>query len=135
MYRLKERFFKTLCAFVNLIVAVGILQLYFAAKTCVLIKKYSKEAIWIQRDYCIFILFKSFIIVNFGSVESNNVSLQFAIFNPWKVPWNWIAFYQSSFVISPGWLLYQLIRRDTGRLANEAFTSNPILRNNFETIA
>ena len=25
------------------------------------------------------------------------------------------------------WLLYQLIRRDTGRLANEAFTSNPIV--------
>ena len=24
-------------------------------------------------------------------------------------------------------LLYQLIRRDTGRLANEAFTSNPIV--------
>ena len=23
------------------------------------------------------------------------------------------------------WLLYQLIRRDTGRFANEAFTSNP----------
>ena len=26
----------------------------------------------------------------------------FVIFNPWKVPWNWIAFYQNSFVISPG---------------------------------
>ena len=25
------------------------------------------------------------------------------------------------------WLLYQLIRRDTGRLANEALTSNPIV--------
>ena len=25
------------------------------------------------------------------------------------------------------WLLYQLIRRGTGRLANEAFTSNPIV--------
>ena len=25
------------------------------------------------------------------------------------------------------WLLYQLIRRDTGRLVNEAFTSNPIV--------
>ena len=28
--------------------------------------------------------------------------VQFVIFNPWKVPWNWIAFYQNSFVISPG---------------------------------
>ena len=25
------------------------------------------------------------------------------------------------------WLLYQLIRRDTGRVVNEAFTSNPIV--------
>ena len=46
--------------------------------------------------------------------------------NPWKVPWNWIAFTQNSFVISPG-LFYHLIRRDTGQLANEAFTSNPIV--------
>ena len=50
---------------------------------------------------------------------------QFVIFNPWKLPWNWIAFYQNSFVISPG-SLYHLIRRDYGRLANEPFTSNPI---------
>ena len=28
--------------------------------------------------------------------------IQFVIFNPWKVTWNWIAFYQNSFVISPG---------------------------------
>ena len=27
--------------------------------------------------------------------------IQFVIFNPWKLPWNWIAFYQNSFVISP----------------------------------
>ena len=32
----------------------------------------------------------------------------------------------NSFVISPG-LLYHLIRRDYGRLANEAFTSNPVV--------
>ena len=51
---------------------------------------------------------------------------QFIIFNPWKVPWNWIAFYQNSFVMSPG-SLYHLIRRDSGRLANEALTSNPIV--------
>ena len=51
---------------------------------------------------------------------------QFVIFNPWKVSWNWIAFYQNSFVLSSG-LLYHLIRRDTGRLANETFTSNPIV--------
>ena len=27
--------------------------------------------------------------------------IQFVIFNPWKLPLNWIAFYQDSFVISP----------------------------------
>ena len=26
---------------------------------------------------------------------------QFVIFNLWKIPWNWIAFYQNSFVLSP----------------------------------
>ena len=53
-------------------------------------------------------------------------SLQLVIFSPWKVPWDWIVFSQNSFVISPG-SLYHLIKRDTGRLANEAFTSNPIV--------
>ena len=52
--------------------------------------------------------------------------LQFVMFNPWKIPRDWIAFSENSFVTSPG-LLYHLIRRDTGRLANEAFTSNPIV--------
>ena len=51
---------------------------------------------------------------------------KFVIFNPWKASWNWIAFYQNSFVISPG-SLYHLIRRDPGRLTNEAFTANPIV--------
>ena len=67
------------------------------------------------------------------SIENNKycikcyiVSLQFVIFNPSKVSWNWMAFYQNSFVISPG-SLYHLIRRDCGRLSNEAFTSNPIV--------
>ena len=53
-------------------------------------------------------------------------SNQFVIFSPWKVPWNWIAFDQNSFVVSPG-LLYHLIRCGSGRLANEAFTSNFIV--------
>ena len=35
-----------------------------------------------------------------------------------------MAFYQNSFVISLG-LLYQLIRRDSGQVVNETFTSNP----------
>ena len=43
-----------------------------------------------------------------------------------KIPWNLITFSQNSFAISPS-LLYPLIRSDTGRLANEAFTSNPIV--------
>ena len=52
--------------------------------------------------------------------------VQFVIFKPWKVPWNWIAFYQDFFVISHG-LLYHLIRGNTRRLPNEAFTSNLIV--------
>ena len=51
---------------------------------------------------------------------------QFLIFNPWKVLWNWIAFSQNSFVMPPG-LSHHLIRRDTGRLENMVFTSNPIV--------
>ena len=66
-------------------------------------------------------LFSSFTQKNW-----KNFSDQFVIFNTWKIPWNWIAFSQNSFVVSPG-LLYHLIRRDYGRLANEAFTSNPIV--------
>ena len=53
-------------------------------------------------------------------------TIQFVIFNPWKGPWNWIAFYQNSFVISLE-LLYHLNRRDHGRLSNEAFMWNPIV--------
>ena len=49
----------------------------------------------------------------------------FVIFSLWKVSWNWIPSSQNYFVIRPG-LLYHLIRRNTGRLANEVFTSNPI---------
>ena len=61
-----------------------------------------------------------------GTYGPPYVTDQFVIFNPWKTPWNWIAFYQNCFVISPG-PLYHLIRRDSGRLSNEAFTSNPII--------
>ena len=52
--------------------------------------------------------------------------VQFVIFNPRKVPWDWIASCQNAFVILPG-LLYHLIRRDSGPLAYEAFTSNRIV--------
>ena len=53
---------------------------------------------------------------NFGFSNSpfSGASFQFVIFN------------QNSFVIPPG-LLYHLIRRDSGRLANESFTSNLIV--------
>ena len=51
---------------------------------------------------------------------------QFIIFDPWKVPWNWKAFSWNSFVISPSFF-YHLIRRDNGLLANEAFSSDPIV--------
>ena len=57
---------------------------------------------------------------------SFNLVTQFVIFNPWKAPWKWITISQNSFVISPA-LLYHLIRGDTGLLANEIFTLNPII--------
>ena len=34
--------------------------------------------------------------------------IQFVIFSPWKVQWNWIAFYQNSFVISPVYYISSL---------------------------
>ena len=37
-------------------------------------------------------------------VVNKFLKIQFVILNPWKVPWNWIAFYQNYFVISPGLL-------------------------------
>ena len=43
-----------------------------------------------------------------------------------KTPMELNSLFSNSFVISPG-LLYYLIRRDTGRLANKAFMSNPIV--------
>ena len=47
---------------------------------------------------------------------------QLVILNLRKVPWNWIALSKNSFVKSPGW-----IRHNTGRLANETWTSNSIV--------
>ena len=47
-------------------------------------------------------------------------------FQSMQTPVELIAFYQNSFVISTG-LVYYLIRRDSGRLANEAFKSNSIV--------
>ena len=44
-----------------------------------------------------------------------------------RVELNRIAFSENSFVISPG-LLYHLITRNTGRLANEAFPLKKINR-------
>ena len=47
---------------------------------------------------------------------------KFAVtFNPWKVLWNWIAFYRNSFVMSLG-----LMREETGGLSNEAYFTNLI---------
>ena len=59
------------------------------------------------------VLNKEFANVCYWFVD--NQLLQFVIFNPWKVPRNWIVF-----SASPG-LLYHLIRRDTRWLANEPF--------------
>ena len=53
------------------------------------------------------------------AITGYRVSLQFSVHEKSRK-------FQNSFVMSPG-QLYHLIRRDTGRLANEAFTSNPIV--------
>ena len=37
----------------------------------------------------------------FGLLSRKSLIYSVLIFNPWKPPWNWIAFYQNSFVISP----------------------------------
>ena len=36
-----------------------------------------------------------------ASNKVTQITMQFVIFNPWKGLWNWIAFSQTSFVISP----------------------------------
>ena len=58
--------------------------------------------------FCILKLFKTLIMIYFLENFYLFPIIQFVIFNPWKVPWNWIAFYQNSFVISPGSLYHWL---------------------------
>ena len=43
-------------------------------------------------------------------MQFSHIPVQLVIVNPWKAPWNWIAFSQNSFVMSPG-LFYHVIRR------------------------
>ena len=88
--------------------------------------------IWNETKIYFNVALRYFLIIKFSkwviSVDMMSFMLsplQFVIFNPRKVPWNWIAFSQNSFFISC--LLYHLIRRDTGRLASEAFTLNLIV--------
>ena len=82
------------------------------------------------------ILCNGFLNLKLGLIESpKHFSFKFKkppdfylclIFNPWKVSWNWKAFSQNYFVISSG-LFYHLTRRNNGRIANKALTSNPIV--------
>ena len=62
------------------------------------------------------------------TVEDLNLNLLNAVcnFQSMKSPVELNNLYENSFVISPG-LLHHLIRRDAGRLTNEAFTSNTIV--------
>ena len=50
--------------------------------------------------------------ISWGDVIVKSFTETVCNFNPGKVPWNWIAFYLYSVVISSG-LLYHLIRRET----------------------
>ena len=54
--------------------------------------------------------------------EAKNFLDQFVILNPWEIPWNWIAFHWNSFVMTP-----DLVRGDTGGLANEAYWSKSVV--------
>ena len=89
-------------------------------------------SVWIYEHFPLFFFFFFSLFFFFawrlwlGRNSCKFMASQFVIFNPWKVPWKWIAFYQNSFVISHG-SLYHLIRGDSGRLASEAFTSNPVV--------
>ena len=87
----------------------------FSARTSVLNNLW-KKIIWFTWQYfCIRM-----------SITGVLCLIQFVIFNPWKVPWNWIDFFQKCLVVSLG-LLYHLIRRKNGRLTNEAFASNLVV--------
>ena len=81
-----------------------------------------KETIWFDGKA---LIFEKRLFNSTGLFMGWKLQTQPIISNPWKVPRNYIAFSQKSFVLSPG-LLYHLIRRDSGRLANKVFTSNPI---------
>ena len=66
-----------------------------------------------EKQHKKYLIYKSLRIKFYKKHLKNSIpSIQFVIFNPRKVQWNWIAFYQNSFAISPG-LLYQMTRRDT----------------------
>ena len=53
---------------------------------------------YIRLVYCM----SNFPVVAIALTTLLQDTFQFVTFNPWKVLWNWIAFYQNSFVISPG---------------------------------
>ena len=80
-------------------------------------KEFKNPIVFVQelKKVCYFFLFFVSCLVLF----------QFVIFHSWKVPRNWNLV--SKFFCYITWLLYQPSRRDTGRLANEAFTSNRIV--------
>ena len=75
-------------------------------KRAKLSKKQTFFTPWYGSKKCL--LFGKFDVVLFSCYLRFEIRLfallltQFVIYNPWKVPWNWIVFYQNSFVISPG---------------------------------
>ena len=67
-------------------------------------------------------------------VVNKFLKIQFVIFNPWKVPWNWIAFYQNYFVISPG-LLFTWLEATVDDLQTRPLRQTLlILQNNGSTV-
>ena len=62
-------------------------------------------------EFCLVIIYILYSVCNFQAMKS---------------PMELNSLLSNSFVISPG-LLYHLIRRDSAQLANEAFTSSPIV--------
>ena len=70
-----------------------------ARQPCTIFRILYAQQLFAAHCHVPFRLFFARHISDFDVVKSH--LLQFVIFNPWKVPWNWTVFYQNSFVISP----------------------------------
>ena len=74
-----------------------------------IIRSFHISKFWQISTFCLKIcIFGFYLLEATFKVKAEYTDVQFVISNPWKVPWNWIAFSKNYFVISPG-LLYHLV--------------------------